>query len=164
MPLPEGERRRWDAVRDLMEFRVLASGGYGDAEFRLAGEPPLLAGPAYYVTLPARIARELRGFRPHAVVAQGLHETAAALTARTIARSDAAVIADVHGDYRAPTRLYGSRLRAALNPVADRIAESALRRADGVRTVTAYTTKLVRNLGVEPTDEFPAFLDFASFL
>src|SRR5207237_1155223 len=49
-------------------------------------------------------------------------------------------------------------------PVADSVAEAALRRADGVRTVTAYTTELVRGLGVEPTDEFPAYMDFASFL
>jgi glycosyltransferase involved in cell wall biosynthesis len=74
------------------------------------------------------------------------------------------VIADVHGDWRAATRLYGSRLRSALNPTADRIAELALRRADGVRTVTTYTTALVREHGVEPTDEFPAFMDFALFL
>lgn len=163
-PLPEGERRRWNAVRELMDFRVIASGSEGDREFRLAPEPALLAGPAYYATLPARIARELRRFRPNAVVAQGLHETAAALAGRTIARSDAAVIADVHGDYRAPTRLYGSRFRSVLNPAADRVAERALRHADGVRTVTAYTTALVRRLGVEPTDEFPAFMDFALFL
>jgi glycosyltransferase involved in cell wall biosynthesis len=92
-----------------------------------------------------------------------LHETAAALAGRRLARVDTAVIADVHGDYRAPTRLYGSRLRGLLNPIADRVAESALRRADGVRTVTAYTTELVRGLRVEPTDEFPAYMDFASF-
>jgi glycosyltransferase involved in cell wall biosynthesis len=70
----------------------------------------------------------------------------------------------VHGDYRAPTRLYGSRARGLLSPIADRVAVSALRRADGVRTVTAYTTDLVRSLGVEPNDEFPAYMDFASFL
>jgi glycosyltransferase involved in cell wall biosynthesis len=163
-PLPDGERRRWEAVRELMELRVVASGDDVDAEFRLAREPPVLAGPVYYAALPGRIARELRRFRPHAVVAQGLHESAAALAARGIARSEAAVIADVHGDYRAPTRLYGSRLRGALSPLADRVAESALRRVDGVRTVTAFTTSLVRGLGVEPTDEFPAFMDFASFL
>jgi glycosyltransferase involved in cell wall biosynthesis len=106
----------------------------------------------------------LRRFRPHAVVAQGLHETAAALAGRQLSRVDTAVIADVHGDYRAPTRLYGSRVRGLLSPIADRVAVSALRRADGVRTVTAYTTDLVRSLGVEPTDEFPAYMDFASFL
>ena len=76
------------------------------AEFRLFAEPPLLAGPAYYAALPARIARELRAFRPDVVVAQGAHETAAALAARKLAGVDEAVIADVHGDFRAPTRLY----------------------------------------------------------
>ena len=35
-PLPEGERRRWNAVRELMDFRVIASGSEGDREFRLA--------------------------------------------------------------------------------------------------------------------------------
>jgi glycosyltransferase involved in cell wall biosynthesis len=163
-PLPESERRRWDAIRELIDFRVVASGTDGDMDFKLSPEPPVLAGVAYYATLPARIAAELRQFRPNAVVAQGLHETAAALAARTIARSDTAVIADVHGDWRAPTRLYGSRLRGALNPAADRVAKLALRRADGVRTVTAYTTALVRSVGVEPTDEFPAYMDFALFL
>jgi glycosyltransferase involved in cell wall biosynthesis len=142
---------------------VLAAGRSNGDEFRLVPEPPLLAGPAYYAALPVRVARELRDFRPHAVVAQGAHETAAALAARRLARVDAAVIADLHGDFRAPTRLYGSRLRTLLNPVADRIARNALQHADGVRTVTAYTSELVRGLGVEPTDEFPAYMDFASF-
>ena len=74
------------------------------------------------------------------------------------------MIADVHGDFRAPTRLYGSRLRGLLSVVADRTATTALRRADGIRTVTAYTTALVRELGLEPADEFPAYMDFESFL
>lgn len=163
-PLSESERRRWDAVREGLDFRVVAAGTGGDDEFRLAPEPTVGAGAAYYATLPGRIAAEVRRFHPHAVVAQGLHETAAALAARALVRSDVAVIADVHGDWRAPTRLYGSRLRGLLSPVADRLAETALRRADGVRTVTAYTTGLVREHGVEPTDEFPAYMDFASFL
>jgi glycosyltransferase involved in cell wall biosynthesis len=98
------------------------------------------------------------------VLAQGAHETAAALSARRLAGTNTAVIADLHGDWRAPTRLYGSRLRGALNPVADRVALAALRKADGIRTVTGYTTGLVRELGLEPADEFPAYMDFDSFL
>jgi glycosyltransferase involved in cell wall biosynthesis len=163
-PLPEGERRKWDAVREEVEFRMLAAGTADGSEFPLFPDAPVLAGPAYYAALPARIAVELRRFRPHAVVAQGAHETAAALAARRLSGVGTAVIADVHGDYRAPTRLYGSRLRGLLNGVADRTAERALRNADGIRTVTAYTTGLVRSLGLEPTDEFPAYMDFASFL
>ena len=163
-PLPAGERRKWDAVREELDFRILAAGKSDGAEFPLFGEPPLLAGPAYYASLPARIVRELRRFHPQAIVAQGAHETAAALAARRLAGVETAVIADVHGDFRAPTRLYGSRLRALLSGMADRTARTALRRADGIRTVTAYTTRLVRELGLEPADEFPAYMDFESFL
>src|SRR5204862_1935347 len=125
---------------------------------------PAFDGPAFFAALPLRITRELRSYRPHAVLAQGAHETAAALAARRLARVDTAVIADMHGDWRAPTRLYGSRLRTALNPVADRVALSGLRNADGIRTITGYTTSLVRDVGLEPADEFPAYMDFGSFL
>ena len=163
-PLSESERRKWDAIREEVDFRMLAAGKPDGVEFPLWSEAPLLAGPAYYAALPARIARELRRFRPQAVVAQGAHETAAALAARRVAGVDTSVIADVHGDYRAPTRLYGSRLRGLLNVVADRTARTALRHADGIRTVTTYTTQLVRDLGLEPSDEFPAYMDFDSFL
>ena len=148
-PLDPSLARKWDAVGRELDFR------------QVVGED---SGVAFYAALPARIARELRSFRPHAVLTQGAHETAAALAARRLARVDTAVIADIHGDWRAPTRLYGSRLRNALSPVADRVALTALLRADGIRTVTGYTTRLVRELGLEPADEFPAFMDFDSFL
>ena len=163
-PLPESERRRWEALREELDLRVVAAGDPDGRELALTPDAAVLAGPAFYVGLPVRVARQLRGFRPHAVVVQGAHETAAVLAARRLAGSEAAVIADVHGDFRAPTRLYGSRLRSLLSPVADRVAVAALRRADGVRTVTAYTTELMRGLGIEPTDEFPAYMDFATFL
>jgi len=164
LPLSPGLARKWDAVGEELDFRVLAGGNGHDERFRLARTLPALDGPLFFAALPVRIARELRDFRPHAVLAQGAHEAAAALAARRVARVDAAVIADLHGDWRAPTRLYGSRLRGALNPVADRVAIAGLRNADGVRTVTGYTTSLVRELGLEPADEFPAFMDFDSFL
>ena len=164
LPLAPSLERKWDAIGEQLDFRVLAGGAGGNGLFRLAPELPALDGPAFFAALPLRIARELRDFRPHAVLAQGAHETAAALSARKLARTDTAVIADLHGDWRAPTRLYGSRLRTLLNPVADRVAVSALRHADGVRTVTGYTTGLVRELGLEPADEFPAYMDFDSFL
>jgi glycosyltransferase involved in cell wall biosynthesis len=164
LPLEPGLATKWSAVRGELDFRMLAAGEGRDEEFRLASALPVVNGPAFYAALPGRIARELRDFRPHAVLAQGAHETAAALTARKLARVDTAVIADLHGDWRASTRLYGSRLRGLLSPVADRVALSALRNADGIRTVTAYTTGLVRELGLEPADEFPAYMDFGSFL
>jgi len=164
LPLAPSLARKWDAIGEEIDFRVLAGGSGGNGVFRLARELPVADGPAFFAALPLRVARELRAFRPHAVLAQGAHETAAALSARRLAGTNTAVIADLHGDWRAPTRLYGSRLRGALNPVADRVAVAALRKADGIRTVTGYTTGLVRGLGLEPADEFPAYMDFDSFL
>jgi glycosyltransferase involved in cell wall biosynthesis len=164
LPLAPSLERKWDAIGAELEFRVLAGGGGGNGAFHLARELPALDGPAFFAALPVRIAMQLRDFRPAAVVAQGAHETAAALSARKLARVDTTVIADLHGDWRAPTRLYGSRLRGLLNPLADRVALAALRNADGIRTVTGYTTGLVRELGLEPADEFPAYMDFDSFL
>jgi glycosyltransferase involved in cell wall biosynthesis len=163
-PLSPSLERKWDAIGDELDFRVLAAGTGGNGAFHLVGRLPALDGPAFFAALPARIARQLRDFRPHAVLAQGAHEAAAALTARKLAQVETAVIVDLHGDWRAPTRLYGSRLRGLLNPLADRTALTALRNADGIRTVTAYTTGLVRELGLEPADEFPAYMDFDSFL
>ena len=164
LPLSPSLARKWEAVGRELDYRVLAGGNGHDERFHLARRLPALDGPVFFGALPVRIARELRSFRPHAVLAQGAHETAAALAARKLARLDTAVIADLHGDWRAPTRLYGSRLRSALNPVADRVALSGLRNADGIRTITGYTTSLVRSLGLEPADEFPAYMDFDSFL
>jgi len=164
LPLADSVARKWEAIGNELDYRVLAAGNGSDERFRLARPLPALDGPAFFASLPLRIARELRAFHPHAVLAQGAHETAAALAARRLSRIDTAVIADVHGDWRAPTRLYGSRVRGALNPVADRVALGGLRNADGIRTVTGYTTRIVRELGLEPADEFPAFMDFDSFL
>jgi glycosyltransferase involved in cell wall biosynthesis len=164
LPLSPSLARKWDAIGAELDFRVLAAGTGSNGAFHLTRELPALDGPAFFAALPIRIARELREFKPHAVLAQGAHETAAALTARKLARTDTAVIVDLHGDWRAPTRLYGSRLRGLLSPAADRVALGALRGADGIRTVTGYTTALVRELGLEPADEFPAYMDFDSFL
>ena len=164
LPLSPSLARKWDAVGRELDFRVLAGGDGRNERFHLARTLPALDGPAFFAALPVRIARELRSFRPQVVLAQGAHEAAAALAARRLAGVETAVIADLHGDWRAPTRLYGSRLRTALSPVADRVALTGLRNADGIRTITGYTTSLVRGLGLEPADEFPAYMDFDSFL
>ena len=124
----------------------------------------LLDGPLWYLRLPRRVARELRRFEPDVVIAQGAQETAIALLARRLARSRAKIVLDLHGDWRAPTRLYGSSARRLLDPVSDALARRALRRADAVRTISAYTTGIVRAEGIEPAAEFPAFMDLEPFL
>lgn len=170
LPLGPSLARKWDALRERLDVRVLAAAAPGsartDGTFVLAPPvgPKALDGPLFYLALPFRVGRELRRFRPDAVVAQSPYEAAAVLAGRRLAGSGARLILDVHGDWRTFTRLYGSPLRRLLAPVADRLAGALVRRADAVRTVSDYTTGLVRELGVEPAGVFPAYMDLDSFL
>jgi glycosyltransferase involved in cell wall biosynthesis len=163
LPLSPSLARRFDALRVELDVRVLAAGEGRDETFHLVSALPALDGAAFYAALPARIARELRTFRPDAVLAQSPYEGAAALAGRRLARMRTPVIVDVHGDPRTFTRLYGSRARRLLAPVGDAVARRAIRRTDAVRTVSPFTTRVVRELGVEPADEFPAFMDLDAF-
>ncbi len=167
LPLSPSLAQKFDALSAELDIRVLASGGSAsDSRFRLY--PPLrpsgLDGFGFYALLPFRVARELRAFRPDAVLAQGAQEAALVDIGRKLARVPTRVIADIHGDPAAPTRLYGSTKRRALAPLADGLARYGLRRSDGVRTISAYTSSLVRGAGVEPTAEFAAFMDLEPFL
>jgi glycosyltransferase involved in cell wall biosynthesis len=170
LPLEPGLARKFEALRAELDIRVLGSAAYGspttDETFRLVPplRPRVLDGPAFYAALPVRIARELKRFRPEAVIAQTAYEAAAALLARGVVRSRTRLILDVHADWRTSTRLYGSSLRRLLGPLGDRVAVSALRHSDRVRTVSGYTTGLVRELGLEPAGVFPAYMDLEPFL
>jgi glycosyltransferase involved in cell wall biosynthesis len=169
LPLPDGQRRKWDALGERLHFRVVAASAGGaesrDRRFRLARQvsPRVLDGPLFYAALPFRVAAELRTFDPDVVIAQNVHETALTLAARAVVRSRAQVVLDLHGDWRVATRLYGSPLRRLLNPVGDTLGPFAVHRADAVRTLSATTTALVRNQGVEPVAVFPAFVDVDVF-
>jgi glycosyltransferase involved in cell wall biosynthesis len=167
LPLSPSLAAKFDALSAELEVRVLAAsaGGPGtDPRFHLVGRLPVLDGPAFYARLPFEVARELRAFRPDVVLAQGAQEAALVQLGRKLARSPARVIADIHGDPAAPTRLYGSPSRRLLAPLADALARYGLRSSDGVRTISAYTSGLVRRAGVEPTAEFAAFMDLEPFL
>jgi glycosyltransferase involved in cell wall biosynthesis len=170
LPLDAALRRKFDTLAHEVDVRVLASAPAGaptgDGTFTLV--PPLRArtldGVAFHGLLPFRVAREIRRFRPTAIIVQGAHEGALTIAGRALSRTRVPIVVDVHGDWRTATRLYGSPLRRGLNPVADRVARWAVRHADAVRTVTAFTTELVRAEGVEPAATFPAFMDLVPFL
>jgi glycosyltransferase involved in cell wall biosynthesis len=169
LPLSPSLQQKFDALSAELDVRVLASADaarQGDPRFRLVGRirPRLLDGATFYALLPFRVARELRDFRPDAVLVQGGQETALVLMGRALARVPARVVADIHGDPAAPARLYGSPLRKALAPLADVLARIGLRRSDGVRTISAYTSGVVRAAGAEPTATFAAFMDLEPFL
>jgi glycosyltransferase involved in cell wall biosynthesis len=169
LPLSPSLAQKFEALDEELEVRVLGSSAGGNgADPRFALAPPVrpraLDGAAFYALLPFRVARELRRFRPDAVLVQGGQETALTLLGRSLARVPTRVVADVHGDPAAATRLYGSPLRKILSPLGDALARAGLRRADGVRTISDYTSSVVRSVGVEPTATFAAFMDLEPFV
>ena len=99
LPLDGAQKRKWDAVAEVVDHRVLAAAPAGsptgDERFRLVppASPRVLDGLLYYLLLPFRIARELRDFQPEAALVQGVHEVVAFLAARRLARSRTKAIA-----------------------------------------------------------------------
>ena len=168
LPLSPSLARKFDALAQELDVRVLASAAPGsataDRTFTLVRPLPLLDGLVFWLALPLRVARLLRAFRPDAVVCQTAFDAAATLVARRFAQVYPRVVVEVHGDWRTSTRLYGSPARRSISRLADAVAASALRRADAVRTVSPFTAQLVRDLGVEPASDFPAYMDLEPFV
>ena len=106
LPLNPSLRPKFDALRETLDLRVLASAARvsGDVEgaFELVSplRPRLLDGVAFYARLPFRVARLLRSFEPDAVIAQSPYEAAGVLLGRSLARRQASVVLEVHGDWR----------------------------------------------------------------
>jgi glycosyltransferase involved in cell wall biosynthesis len=110
------------------------------------------------------VARELRSFRPDAVVASDPYVGAEVLVGRGLARSRAKVIVEVHGDPRTLTRLYGSDARKAFSPLADATTRLALRRADATRALSRFTSSVVEDARGRPaTACFPTYSDLTAF-
>jgi glycosyltransferase involved in cell wall biosynthesis len=170
LPLGESLRRKFDALGAELELRVLGSAQpfspRRSETFRLVRRkrPAALDGVLFYAALPGLVADELRRFRPDVVLTQSVYEAAAVFLGKRLARSAVPVVVDVHGDWDTATELYGSRRRRLLAPLTTRVSRSAIRRADGVRTISAFTSERVRREGVEPASVFPAFVDVDVFL
>jgi glycosyltransferase involved in cell wall biosynthesis len=159
LPLDAPLVRKWDALAEELDLRVLAAGRGGDGRFRLVPG----RNPTFYLTLPRHVARELRTFRPDVVVAQSPYEASAALIGGRLARLPVRLLVEVHGDWRTASRLYGSPLRRLVEPVSLAAARLALARADAIRTVSPFTSTLVRSLGREPTATFTTYFDESAF-
>src|SRR5258708_10257560 len=94
LPLDGAQKRKWDAIGDVLEYRVLAAAPQPatvDEHFlldpRTRRRP--FEGVAFYLRLPLRIARELRAYRPAGGLVQGIPEATASLITLRLA-SDAA--------------------------------------------------------------------------
>lgn len=152
LPLSPGLRRKWSAIEEVLDYRVLARGTGADPRFELHGD--------FYARLAPRARRSSREFRPQAIVAED-PRTAALVMA---GRPGVPVIAEVHGNWRHSTRLYGSRARRMLSPVVDTLDDYGVRHADAVRALSGYTAGLVERARGRPPDAvFPTYSDLSAF-
>jgi glycosyltransferase involved in cell wall biosynthesis len=167
LPLAPGLARKWDALSDRMDIRVIARAGEigaGDSRFRLLRLRSPVAG-SYELVLPPVIAAEARRFKPDVVITQSPYEALSVLMVRRALRPSPRVVVEIHGDWRTAARLYGSAARKLVAGLADRAALLALRRADAIRSVSRFTTEIAEQAtGRRPLATFPTFLDLASFL
>jgi glycosyltransferase involved in cell wall biosynthesis len=163
LPLSEALRRKWAAVGAHLDIRVVGEAGAvsePDPRFRL-----LRAGRFFFVVLPFVIVREARRRPPAVIVAQSPYEGLCVVLVRRLLPRGTRILVEVHGDWRSATRLYGSRRRALLAPIADAAAAFALRRADATRALSPWTSALAREItGREPAAAFPTFSDLGTFL
>jgi glycosyltransferase involved in cell wall biosynthesis len=161
LPLGAWLAPKWEALESVFAIRAMNPGtGVGDPRFRLLSEQSW----RYYPSLARHVAAELRAHPADVVVASDPYVGAGALVGRRLARSDAKVIVELHGDPATFTRLYGSEARRVVARAADRVARAALRGADATRAVSSFTARLVQEArGLPPTATFLAYSDLSAF-
>jgi glycosyltransferase involved in cell wall biosynthesis len=168
LPLSPALARKWDAVCDKLDVRVIGrarSVESSDPRFRLIPQAlPPLRGLGYYAWLPVVVRDEMRRFRPDVIVTKSPFEAFALLPVWKLARPRPKLLVDLHGDWRTASRLYGSSLRRLYAGFTDRAAVFALRRADGTRAISGYTASIAGEAtGRDPLSIFPAYFDIESF-
>jgi glycosyltransferase involved in cell wall biosynthesis len=153
LPLSPGLERKWAAVEREVDYHVLARGSGSGERFEL------IAG-SFYARLPLLVRRAIRDFRPQAIIAEDLRTATLVMAGRT----KVPVIAEVHGNWRHATRLYGSPARRLLSPLVDALDVYGIRRADAVRALSGYTAGLVEQARGKPPDAvFPTYSDLSAF-
>lgn len=130
-------------------------------------KPSLLGGLVFYSVAPvfAVLAAARRG--PSAVICQSpLEGFGVVVVSRFVPRGRRPLVEiEVHSDWRAAPRLYGSRARRPLALISDRACVWALRRAGRVRVVSEAGRQWVREAGYKgPVDIYVQFSEFAKFM
>ena len=129
--------------------------------------PPALGGLLFYCVGPLIAVIAAVSRRPSAIVCQSpLEGLGTVLAVRLLPRSRRPPVQiEVHGDWRAAPRLYGSRARHLVAPMSDRLCGWALRRADRVHVVSEAMATQARQAGYGgPMDMHVEFADYSSFL
>ena len=120
----------------------------------------------FYGSLPFRVARLVRRFRPSVVIAQDPYVGFFVVLGLAFRRRGRpSLVVETEGDWRMKTRHGGSRVRVLVAPVADRAARYALKRADAIRALSPFAAELAeREAGVPPLELFPAYIDLSAFV
>ena len=164
---------RLRALRDELDYLLLARAERGTRPRRSAVGPGSvhlvrrwpgpLDGLLFHATLPFRIARLVRRFRPRVVIAESPYLGFLVLAARGFRMRGVSLVIETRGDWRATARS-GSRARLVVAPLFDWSARFALRRADALRATSRYTAELAEHeAGVPPLESFPAYIDLSLF-
>ncbi len=171
LPLPAWLAKKWDALEETIDYRVLGAAEPGSAarteRFRLSppARPPVLDGALFAARLPFRVRRMIAEFEPEVIVAADPLVGASVLAGRRLAGVATPVIVEVHGDWRTFTRGYGSQARRLLSPLTDRTSVAVLRRADATRALSGFTSGLIEDARGEPaTAVFPTYSDLSAFV
>ena len=141
LPLPSWLERKWDAVGDALDYRVLASAADGtrsSGRFELIAPAAAADGFAFYARLPFRVRRAIRKFRPEVIVAEDPHGDARHARPPPCGHTAREVICEVHGDWRHSTRLYGAGGRRLLSPLVDALDRYGVRHSDAVRALALH--------------------------
>ena len=169
LPLGASLARKFDALEERLDLRVLAAAprdaSAGDGTFSLQRGTPVARSTGRSSTARCRC-----GSRASSGGIRRTRSSRRAPTRRSrrsrggrLARSAAAVVVEIHGDWRTWSRLYGSPARAVVAPLADRAALVAIRRADAVRTLSSFTSRIVQDAGVEPAGTFTTYTELTAF-
>ena len=171
LPLNETLQRRFDALSAVMDWHQLGTAADGEsvsddrftlvrplsgrvARRRRVLRRPAGAGRPRDPVVPAR-RRHRPGRAGHGARARAA-ERSRGSTCRSSSTSTATGVATRASSARPPGGCSAPRSTG--------LPTTRVRHADGVRTVSGFTSGLVRERGVEPTATFPAYMDLAPFL
>jgi glycosyltransferase involved in cell wall biosynthesis len=165
-PFEGADAAKFAGLGDKVDWHLLARGrrSHADERVTLIGPAAAFDAIAFHARLLVEAIRLLRRRRPQVIVAQDPFLGAILLGLRRLVAPGAAVVVEVHGDWGAATRLYGSSGRRLLSGVVEPVARYGLRHADAVRAITEYTASLARGVRGRDVDAvFPTYLDLDDF-
>src|SRR5687767_11490311 len=128
LPLSPSLAKKWDALEQRMELRVVARGfATGeDRRFRLVSVASGRSAAMRWLLLPLAVLQEARRLHPQVVITQSPFEAVVVLPLLRLMRPRPRLVVELHSDWRTATRGYGSKRRRIYAGLADSAAVRAM--------------------------------------